>query len=36
MALKGAGKRIEVSDEDRLELERIARAARSEVPRGSF
>ncbi|MGO9956688.1 MAG: helix-turn-helix domain-containing protein, partial [Solirubrobacteraceae bacterium] len=31
MALKGAGKRIEVSDEDRLELERIARAARSEV-----
>jgi len=31
MALKGSGKRIVVSDEDRLELERIARAARSEV-----
>jgi transposase len=31
MALKGVGKRIEVSDEDRLELERIARAVRSEV-----
>ena len=31
MALKGAGKRIEVSDEDRRELERIVRAASSEV-----
>ncbi len=31
MALKGAGKRIEVSDEDQRELERIVRAASSEV-----
>jgi transposase len=31
MALKGAGKRVEVSDEDRRELERIVRAASSEV-----
>jgi len=31
MALKGAGRRIEVSDEDRLELERIVRASSSEV-----
>lgn len=31
MALKGAGKRVEVSDEDRRELERIVRASSSEV-----
>ncbi len=31
MALKGAGKRIETSDEDRCELERIVRASSSEV-----
>jgi transposase len=31
MALKGMGKRVEVSDEDRRELERIVRAASSEV-----
>jgi len=31
MAVKGVGRRIQVSDEDRLELERIVRAASSEV-----
>ena len=31
MALRGAGKRIVVSGEDRLELERIVRAVSSEV-----
>jgi transposase len=31
MALKGAGKRVEITDEDRRELERIVRAASSEV-----
>jgi hypothetical protein len=31
MALRGAGKRVEVSDEDRRELERIVRASSSEV-----
>jgi transposase len=31
MALKGVGKRVEVSDDDRRELERIVRAASSEV-----
>lgn len=31
MAVKGAGRRIEVSDEDRVELERIVRAPSSEV-----
>jgi transposase len=31
MALKGAGRRVEVSDEDRRELERIVRAASCEV-----
>lgn len=31
MAVKGAGKRVEVSGEDRRELERIVRAASSEV-----
>jgi len=31
MAVKGAGRRIELGDEDRAELERIARAASSEV-----
>ena len=31
MAVKGAGRRVEVSDEDRLELERIVRASSSEV-----
>jgi transposase len=31
MAVKGAGKRIQVSDEDRAELERIVRASSSEV-----
>jgi hypothetical protein len=31
MALKGAGKRVEVSAEDRRELERIVRASSSEV-----
>jgi transposase len=31
MALKGVGKRVEVSDEDRRELERIVRASSSEV-----
>jgi transposase len=31
MALKGVGRRVEVSDEDRQELERIARASSSEV-----
>ena len=31
MAVKGVGKRIEISDEDRSELERIVRASSSEV-----
>ena len=31
MAVKGVGRRIEVSEEDRLELERIVRASSSEV-----
>jgi transposase len=31
MAAKGVGKRIEISDEDRVELERIVRASSSEV-----
>ena len=31
MALKGVGRRVEVSDEDRCELERIVRAVSSEV-----
>jgi transposase len=31
MAVKGAGRRVEVSDEDRCELERIVRASSSEV-----
>jgi transposase len=31
MALAGVGKRLEISDEDRVELERIVRAASSEV-----
>jgi transposase len=31
MALKGAGKRLEISDEDRRELERAVRASSSEV-----
>ena len=31
MALKGVGRRLEISDEDRAELERIVRAASSEV-----
>ena len=31
MAVKGVGKRIEISDEDRVELERIVRASSSEV-----
>jgi DNA-directed RNA polymerase specialized sigma24 family protein len=31
IALKGAGKRIEVGDDDRVELERIARAVSCEV-----
>jgi DNA-directed RNA polymerase specialized sigma24 family protein len=31
MAVKGVGRRIEVSDDDRAELERIVRAASSEV-----
>jgi transposase len=31
MALRGAGKRVEVSVEDRRELERIVRASSSEV-----
>jgi transposase len=31
MAVRGAGRRVEVGDEDRLELERIVRAASSEV-----
>jgi transposase len=31
MALKGAGRRIKVNDQDRLELERIVRASSSEV-----
>jgi hypothetical protein len=31
MAVKGVGRRIEVSDKDRLELERIVRASSSEV-----
>ena len=31
MALKGAGRRVEVSEEDRRELERIVRASSSEV-----
>ena len=31
MAVAGVGKRLEVSDDDRVELERIVRAASSEV-----
>lgn len=31
MALKGVGRRVEVSEEDRRELERIVRASSSEV-----
>ncbi|MGB0097485.1 MAG: helix-turn-helix domain-containing protein [Solirubrobacteraceae bacterium] len=31
MALKGVGRRVDVSDEDRSELERIVRAVSSEV-----
>jgi transposase len=31
MAVRGAGKRVEISDEDRVELERIVRASSSEV-----
>lgn len=31
MAIKGAGKRLEISEEDRVELERIVRASSSEV-----
>jgi hypothetical protein len=31
MALAGVGRRLEVSDEDRVELERIVRAAGSEM-----
>ena len=31
MALAGVGRRLEISDEDRVELERIVRAASSEV-----
>jgi hypothetical protein len=31
MAMAGVGKRLELSDEDRVELERIVRAASSEV-----
>jgi transposase len=31
MAVKGAGRRVEVGDEDRAELERIVRASSSEV-----
>jgi hypothetical protein len=31
MAVKGAGRRVDVSDEDRRELERIVRASSSEV-----
>ena len=31
MAVKGAGRRVEVSEQDRRELERIVRAASSEV-----
>ena len=31
MALKGVGRRVEVSEEDRRELERIVRASGSEV-----
>ena len=31
MALKGVGRRVAVSDEDRRELERIVRASSSEV-----
>jgi transposase len=31
MAVKGVGKRLEISDEDRVELERIVRASSSEV-----
>ena len=31
MAVKGVGRRVEVSDEDRRELERIVRASSSEV-----
>lgn len=31
MAVKGVGRRIQVNDEDRLELERIVRASSSEV-----
>jgi hypothetical protein len=31
MALAGVGKRLEIGDEDRVELERIVRAASSDL-----